>query len=615
MLKLRDNFRFIRQCLGMMAQERRLFLLLIVFSMLMALSEGMTISLLIPVLEAQGSNNAFKTLPLLGKISDLFSDYGQAEKLKIAAMVLGAVIFCRGMIQYIVTVISAVLPFRLGNQMILNNYDYIMAAELGFVNSKNSGELLNCISDLPQRSIAVLQNMADITWNFMVLVLYLAMMVIVSPQMSALAFVFMFLMSVILKKVTTGPIYVAGHAETQVRNDLGKIMVESLSGLSLIRLLVAENRMSAVFGHALDRYLSAQYKAALYTMMPGPFISISAGLFICFLLFASVTIHDGNPDEWIGMILLFLFVMMRLLSPVTAINTSRTRIAKHMHAFDAVRAFQDEARKYRQSDGDLTFTGLENKIQLQGIEFAYPRTVAKALHKFSLTVEKGRMVAIVGPSGAGKSTVVALLSRLYDPQSGKVLIDGVNLLNYRVGSWRKKIGIVSQDIFIFNDTVANNIRFAREDATMDEIRAAAKLAVASEFIDNLPDGYNTMLGERGARLSGGQRQRIAIARAVLADPDLLVLDEATSHLDSVTEQAIQQAMGSLRKDKTILVIAHRLSTIRSADQIAVMRDGTVVEQGTHDELVEQNGTYKYLLDHQELDLVSEPGGPLTGKVG
>jgi subfamily B ATP-binding cassette protein MsbA len=213
-------------------------------------------------------------------------------------------------------------------------------------------------------------------------------------------------------------------------------------------------------------------------------------------------------------------------------------------------------------------------------------------------------VAIVGPSGAGKSTIVSLLGRLYDPQEGAVLVDGIDLRAYQVDTWRKSLSVVSQSIFLVNDTVERNLTFGLTRPVAEwEIRRAAELAACAEFIATLPQGYQTVLGERGSRLSGGEQQRLAIARAILADPQVLILDEATSHLDSITEHAIQKSIDSFRNGRTLIVIAHRMSTIRRADKIVVLKDGVVLEEGSHEALMRARGQYRDLIEHQKLDIV------------
>jgi ATP-binding cassette subfamily B protein len=237
-------------------------------------------------------------------------------------------------------------------------------------------------------------------------------------------------------------------------------------------------------------------------------------------------------------------------------------------------------------------------VAFQDVSFTYPGNDIPALTNVSLSVKAGQTVALVGPSGAGKTTLSNLVARFYDPTSGRVTLDGRDLRDYDVESFRALLGVVEQDVFLFDGTIRQNIAYARRDASEAEVRAAAEAANAMEFIDRLSDGLNTLIGERGVRLSGGQRQRLAIARAVLADPKLLVLDEATSNLDTESERLIQQSLSLLMKGRTSFVIAHRLSTIAGADLIVVMENGRISQTGTHQELMSEGGKYRTMVEQQ-----------------
>ncbi|MCA1993352.1 MAG: ATP-binding cassette domain-containing protein, partial [Coleofasciculus sp. S288] len=297
-------------------------------------------------------------------------------------------------------------------------------------------------------------------------------------------------------------------------------------------------------------------------------------------------------------LLIYLFLLFRLLPYMGQLNGQRGSLANSAPSTAIVVDFLRRDNKPFMKNGTTPYTKLEQGIRVEGLSFAYPGHDGLVLRGVNLWVPKGTTLALVGSSGAGKSTLADLLPRFYDPLEGSIMVDGRDLREYDIRSLRQSMGIVSQDTFLFNTSVRNNIAYGRPKTTDNEIIEAAKRANAYEFITQLPKGFDTEIGDRGVMLSGGQRQRIAIARALLRNPDILILDEATSALDTVSERLVQQAIDELCRDRTTLVIAHRLSTVQKAHQIAVMDKGRVVEIGTHDELLKKGGHYTRLYSMQ-----------------
>jgi ATP-binding cassette subfamily B protein/subfamily B ATP-binding cassette protein MsbA len=302
----------------------------------------------------------------------------------------------------------------------------------------------------------------------------------------------------------------------------------------------------------------------------------------------------------VGDLMMFLVYLLMLLEPLAALAQSATQFQNSLSGLDRVLDLLEEKREMPASPDSIKADrqSIAGAIEFENVSFTYPGTETPALREVTLSVAAGMTVALVGPSGAGKTTLSNLVARFYDPTEGRVLLDGRDLRDYDVESFRALLGVVEQDVFLFDGTIAQNIAYARREASPGAIRAAADAANATEFIDRLPAGLQTVIGERGVRLSGGQRQRLAIARAILADPRLLILDEATSNLDTESEGLIQQSLSRLMQGRTCFVIAHRLSTIARADLIVVIEQGRVIQTGTHSELMALGGRYRTMVEEQ-----------------
>jgi ATP-binding cassette, subfamily B, bacterial MsbA len=300
----------------------------------------------------------------------------------------------------------------------------------------------------------------------------------------------------------------------------------------------------------------------------------------------------------------FLTAMFMAYTPIRKLSGANNTIQQALAAAERVYDVLDLETEQEQDRGTVALTGHSHTVEFQQVSLRYESQAIHAVAGIDLSIKSGEVVALVGSSGSGKSTLVSLLPRFYEPTEGRILLDGLPLTAYTLQSLRAHIGIVSQDVVLFDDTIRNNIAFGRTGAADDDIQQAATLAYAHDFIQRLPEGYDTIIGERGLKLSGGERQRLAIARAILRDPPILILDEATSALDTESERVVQLALANLMKNRTTLVIAHRLSTIQNADRIVVLSHGTIAEIGSHEELLRRGGLYKRLHAMQFQDVPS-----------
>jgi ATP-binding cassette, subfamily B, bacterial MsbA len=378
-------------------------------------------------------------------------------------------------------------------------------------------------------------------------------------------------------------------------------MQESFAGIRVIKSFGREEHQEKFFRRATQQQFSNQMKMVKSTEATGPLVEIIASIGVG-LAFAYVYVANLPAGKFLGL-LAGIFI---LYEPVKTLTKLHIVIQRWIGATTKIFALLDSSPTVQDSPGAVDLAPSQGRIELDHVRFRYPTANTDALHDFSLQIEPGKTYALVGASGAGKSTILSLLLRLYDPTTGVVRIDGHDLRTLTQKSLREQIGLVTQETFLFHDTIFKNIQFGRLGASDEEVYAAARTAFAHDFIVAQPDGYETVIGDKGCLLSGGQQQRLAIARALLKNAPILLLDEATSALDSESEKQIQTALERLSAGRTVIAIAHRLSTILSADQIVVMAHGRIIETGTHAELLEKSGQYRRLYDLQFNRLIDEP---------
>lgn len=614
---LDNNLRIFLKVLSYARPYWKHLVLSVFFTILFSIFSGVSIYLAIPLLETLFSQDYITALEKIGVSSGegfldemkkkffgflfeyIFSGTHSEALIKICLVIIVAFLL-KNIFGYFQAYFMAYVEQGLIKDIRNAVYRHLHDLSLGYFTSERTGNLISRITnDVAVINTGISATFLNLVREPLLIIVFLGIAVSLSwnlTLMSLLVFPFaLFFISKLGLRI---------HKESTVTQermaDITSVLQETITGAKVVKAFGMEEFENRKFQRETWRYFKSLLKITRIRNLAPPiteFLSVVAGVFI--IWYGGIQVLEAGTMR-ASEFLTFLIAIFQVMRPVKELTSVNTRIQESTAAAKRVFEILETEPEVREVENAIELREFKNEITFENVWFSYNGQSDEdfVLKNINLVIKKGEVIAIVGPSGAGKSTLVDLVPRFYDPTRGRVLIDGIDLKLLKIKSLRDKIGIVAQETILFNDTVKNNIAYGLENCPMEKIIEASIAANAHDFIVQLPKGYDTLIGERGMKLSGGQRQRIAIARALLKNPPILILDEATSNLDAESEILVQEAIERLMRNRTVFVIAHRLSTVRNADRIIVLENGKIVQEGKHDELIRQEGLYKKLYEMQ-----------------
>lgn len=587
--------------------------LYVVFTILSVIFSIVSLGMLIPfldlifnpekkvyVLPEGGLNSANMLQTFNYYITQMIDTHSTLYALGAICVVIIIAIFLKNLFLYLTYYVLSPMRNMIITRLRSDLYNKILKLPIGYFTEKRKGDVISRMTnDTNELEGSVIGTMEGLIKDPINIIFILVSLVFLSAQLSLFLLIFLPLTGFIIGRVSRSLKKSSNIAAIQNAESLS-ILDETLSGLRVIKAFNAERLLQSKFLEATDALYRIKNKMNYRRDLASPLSEFLGVLVLSgILFFGGRLVLSGNdlaltPSGFIAYIALF----SQIINPAKSLSTAFYNMQKGTAAITRIEEILKAPVTVDENPDGIQITAFKESIELKDVYFSYEDY--SILKKIDLKIRKGKTVALVGSSGSGKSTLADLIPRFHDATKGEILIDGINIKEYALGYVREMMGIVTQEPVLFNDTIANNIALGKKDATEEEIVRAAKIANAHSFITKKEQGYDTNIGDRGSKLSGGERQRLTIARAVLKNPPILILDEATSSLDTESEKLVQDAINNLMQDRTSLVIAHRLSTVRHADEIIVLSNGEIAERGTHAELLEKNGIYHRLVAMQEV---------------
>lgn len=533
-------------------------------------------------------------------ITQIIDSKGEVEALFFICMMVLVMFFFRNLFRYLALYFLS--PIRNGVVKDMRDalHKKVLALPIGYYTEKRKGDIISRMTaDLVEIEWSIMSSLEMIFKDPLNIIIFLGTLIALSPQLTLFVIILFPITGFLIAHIGKSLKRTSEKGQSQMGELLSNIE-ENISGLRIIKAFDAEKNTQKHFEKNSGLYSNIMTRLLRKKDLSSPMSEfLSTIVLICVMWFGGQLVlgAEGNlsPEEFIGYIVIF----SQIIPPAKAFTSAFYHIQKGSASAKRVCEILDEENPIQDPINPKGKPILTSAIEFQKVSFSYEQK--EVLSDIQLEIKKGETVALVGQSGSGKSTIADLLARFYDIQKGEILIDSINIKDYKITDLRAMMGIVSQDAILFNDTVFNNIALSNPSATQEEVIAAAKTANAHDFIMQMEEQYNSNIGEGGNKLSGGQKQRLSIARAILKNPDILILDEATSALDTESEKLVQDALNKLMQNRTSLVIAHRLSTIQHANTILVLQEGRILETGTHQELLEKQGVYRKLYDLQSFE--------------
>ncbi|HQX71632.1 MAG TPA: ABC transporter ATP-binding protein [Chitinophagaceae bacterium] len=588
------------------AYKGKIFLYFL-FTLLSIVFSIVSIGMLMPFLQLifTGSQTALvaeSSNPVIQWVNDFLNNSvltrGKIATLGLICLLMVSFIALKNVFLYLSYYVLNPLKNRIVNQLREDLYDKVLRLPIGFFNEKRKGDLMSRMTnDVSEVESSVVGTLEGWIRDPMTIIVTLTVLFLISVQLTLFILILIPVLGLVIGRVTKS---LKKHSQ-DVANKYGETLStldETLGGLRVIKAFNIEKVLRSKFFKSNEELLYSKNKISYRRDLASPLSEVMGVVLFTAVLYYGGRLVLQNQLLEASAFLGFLGIFYNIINPAKALSTSFSNMRKGAAAINRIEEVLKTPITVDDNPKGRLLPAFTDKIEFRNVSFAYDD--AMILDNINLTVKKGQTIALVGSSGAGKSTLADLVPRFHDVTGGEVLIDGINIKDYSLHSVRSLMSIVTQEPILFNDTIGNNIALGQQGATEEQIHEAAKIANAHEFIIKKEGGYNSNIGDRGSKLSGGERQRLTIARAVLKNPPILILDEATSSLDTESERLVQDAINNMMQNRTSIVIAHRLSTIRHADEIIVLQKGKIVERGNHEQLLAQNGFYKKLVDMQEV---------------